>query len=59
MPYIKIKLDIESELELIENLLVGYIQDDRDVNGNVFLPFLRFPGRLYRVIDPVFSCWQP
>ena len=43
MSYIKIKLDIESELELIENLLAGYIQDDRDMNGNIFLPFLRFP----------------
>ena len=43
MSYIKIKLDIESELELVENLLAGYIQDDRDMNGNIFLPFLRFP----------------
>ena len=43
MSYIKVKLDIESELELIENLLAGYIQDDRDIHGNVFLPFLRFP----------------
>lgn len=42
-PYIKIKLDIESELELIENILAGCAQDNRDMNGNMFLPFLRFP----------------
>lgn len=43
MSYIKIKIDIESELQVIENLLAGCAQDERDINGNMFLPFLRFP----------------
>lgn len=43
MLYLKIKIDIDTELELIEELLVPYMENKRDVEGNMFIPCLRYP----------------
>lgn len=43
MSYLKIKLDIEDELFVLEELLSPYIQEMKDMTGYMFLPCLRFP----------------
>ena len=43
MSYFKIRLDVDNELQLIEDLLYPYIERNNDIAGNMFLPTLRYP----------------